>query len=247
MKIKKFRELAGSEYEFITRIIHKIIDKDITTTSFQNYFNHDFDEDYAKLVKKLVKKDIDIADFFDKFREQIYEDERYTSWCGFMDAVLYKFDKDFPLSGGEMATYVEYEFTIKYGYGYQNCDLGIKYLLQAFNTLEDFYKDAAKVLAEEITKDKETFKLTTDIDKKSSIILIPEFNLISDAQLKDIFLKQQKIITIDEVSIIIIADKQVQKELIDKINNSTPDECIVNFAKLREKLDFDISVKKYNL
>jgi hypothetical protein len=163
-----------------------------------------------------------------------------------MDAVLYKFDKDFPLSGGEMNKEVDYEFTIKYSYGYQNCDLGRKYLLQAFNSLEDFYKETAKVLVDVIIEDKK-YKVTTDIDKKSTIIIVPTLNLISKEEVRGVLLKQQKTLTIDELSIFIIADKQIQKELIDKINNSTPEEHIVNFDKIKEELNFNINVKKYNL
>lgn len=115
--------------------------------SFMNgaYYRADYETDIKELNAYLIKSfnyNLDI--FFDEYNKEIYSDDFFTQTCGFLDTLLYTYDQKYPLGGFFLEKNTgNDEVVIKYDYGYQNYDLGKKYLLQNFDTLEDFYFECA--------------------------------------------------------------------------------------------------------
>lgn len=79
-------------------------------------------------------------------KDSIYSDYDFISNNGFIDAILYKYDKEKGiLAGYRLDESPNEEYYMKYSYGYYKYDMGKNFILQSYNTMEDYYKDTAKL------------------------------------------------------------------------------------------------------
>ena len=267
MKNYKQFTTKKEKYEAIRDYLVKVVDN-INESSFQYYYNNDFNKDYEKVIAKLEKKGIDINQFFKEFRTEIYKDFEMTAYCGLMDAILYKFDNNYWLSGLPMNRDADGEAGIKYKYGYHSCDLGRKYLLQSYDTFEEFYEEAAPQFAEDLATNEKhvlepNYAITTDIDKTCQLILIPDnilnWNVMSRLVKKE-QMKQENHLNISPdgnliIIIVLLGEISEKKKLIDKIydkwvlyrTGKQLEEIIVNFTEIKDEIWLKENVKKYNL
>jgi len=149
MKIDKF------DYKKTKKIIFDTIDglmsnNKITDGSFSNSYYvlafEDIKREIDFLTNKLKSKhNIDLVDFFEKNKDKIYSDPEFTGHSAFVDTLLYSFDnKNGILYGIKLDDASEIEFLIKYKYGYYQYDMGRKYILQSYDSMEDYYKATAE-------------------------------------------------------------------------------------------------------
>jgi len=140
----------NNQYDEVVIAIDSFINKEFKyPKSFKGgYYSQDYEEDIKNLNKFLKSGlNIDLDTFMEKYKSEIYSDDFFTEHCGFLDSILYTYDNKFLLSGNLIGdNYNEYvdENLIKYEYGYDMYDLGRKYILQNYDTLEDFYFESAK-------------------------------------------------------------------------------------------------------
>lgn len=107
------------------------------------FVEHNLEEDVKEFKKYMKDHDFDFDIFMKRYKTKIFSDNFFTHNCGLMDEFLYYYDNKFPLSGSLVTdhegTDLADELLIKYNYDYQDLDLGKKFILQSYNTLEDFY------------------------------------------------------------------------------------------------------------
>lgn len=127
-----------------------LVEEDILNDdSFCNGAYYEYDnKDINKLInifeKASKKNGLDIAEFMETYKDLIYSDVDFQK-CGFIDTVLYKYDKEKGwLSGYHLNNSVNVEYSIKYEYGYYKYDMGKNFILQSYETLDDYFKDTAK-------------------------------------------------------------------------------------------------------
>ena len=235
--------------------------------SFMNdsYYKADYKSDIKKLNDFLIKSfNYDLDKFFKEYDKEIYSDDFFVSQCGFIDALLYTYDQKYPLSGFPLQKNTgNDEVVIKYEYGYQNYDLGKKYLLQNFNTLEDFYFDCANNFFT-YHNDKSGFKYFTDIEKnlykfslvdkknKGSLCVFDVhkfYELYKDSSMSRCYdeicaidviktdIKGLKYKYFEDTNIMIVASGDID---LDDIN----DQEILDYS---EQIDLQENVKKYNI
>lgn len=141
--------IDDQKYDEVVRYIDIFMDTKLTDNDRLSFKNGYYAKDYKKHIDKLKKfiqnkLGYNLDDFMIKFKSKIYSDDFFTSNCGFIDALLYTYDSNFPLSGDILQDYgAGDEYVIKYDYGYDMYDLGRKYILQNYESLEDFYYDCA--------------------------------------------------------------------------------------------------------
>jgi len=143
MKVDKF------EYNRIKNlIIDTVEDLNINTSWFTNYYVNDYDKvenDIELLIETLKEEKVDLYSFMKKYEKEIFADYDFIQTNGFFDSLLYWYDKKKGiLSGNLLIDSEEIEYLIKYKYQYYNYDMGIKYILQSYDNLEDYYKDTAE-------------------------------------------------------------------------------------------------------
>lgn len=153
--MKSYREFLNEdlkksdkiEYDTISDMIEDYLDENGIGVSFNDgYYNHDGDKDLNGLKKYLddnlsTKNTLDY--FFSKYKDTIFSDEYFISKNGFYDYMLYTYDNLFPLNGVGIGTEPE-DKLLKYFYGFQTTKLGRIFIMQNFNSFEDFYKACAE-------------------------------------------------------------------------------------------------------
>jgi hypothetical protein len=148
MKIDRFSYKTGKEL-----ILDHIedIDDEIDNSSFNNgYYKRSYDDikKNIELLEKILKEDgFNLREFFERYETQIFKDFDFTGHSAFMDTLLYWYDKDKgELAGMKLTDCSEIEYVIKYQYGYFNYDMGRRYILQSYPTMEDYYNVTAHKL-----------------------------------------------------------------------------------------------------
>lgn len=142
MKYIKTYEENKYDYDEVKELIDDFIgDKYGAFFSFCNghYYKQPGDLHVAELKKYLKRKGVNLDNFMKENWEEITDDDFFIAANGFMDYLLYTYDKTIPLSGGGEVFDSAEEISIKYEYGYQNYKLGQEYLKQSFGTLANFY------------------------------------------------------------------------------------------------------------
>ena len=144
------------EYEMIKKIVkHYLVDNKLEGSfSSDGYYSHDYKQDIENF-KLFVSKYTDFDRFFRRHRNRIFSDHFYVAKCGFLDGLLYEYDNKYPIGGNYELIDLELnspegEHIIKYNYGYQKYELGRNYILQSYDTLEDFYFACANYYCEDI-------------------------------------------------------------------------------------------------
>ena len=117
-----------------------MIENEYLKGSFTNRFKvQDSDKDIHRLIDFLREKGCDFQIFFEDYKDQILKDQRFTSDGYFMDLFLYHFDDNVPIGGNLLEDSEPDEHVIKYKYGYYKYDLGKQYILQTYDTLEEYF------------------------------------------------------------------------------------------------------------
>jgi len=150
MKVEKF-DYNKTKNLIIDTISDIEEEYDVENGNFQfGYYKKTYDEvkkDIDILISELKKNGVNLSDFFKLYKNEIYKDYNFESHSAFMDAILYYFDKDKGiLSGVKLEDSNEFEFLIKYKYGYYNYDMGKKFILQSYDDMDAYYQDTAEKL-----------------------------------------------------------------------------------------------------
>lgn len=127
-----------------------LVEEDILNDeSFCNgaYYKYD-NKDINKLInifeKTSKKSGLNIPEFMETYKDSIYSDYDFQK-CGFIDMILYKYDKEKGLLAGyHLNNSSNVEYSIKYEYGYYKYDIGKNFILQSYETFDDYFKDTAK-------------------------------------------------------------------------------------------------------
>lgn len=147
MKIEKFNYKKGKDLIFDTIYELSHIGK-IEKGSFNiNYFKKeyvDIKKEIKLLIDELKEKNFDLMRFIEEYEDEVFKDFDFISNDAFMDTILYTYDKNkADLGGLKLIDSSEIEYVFKYKYGYYSFDMGKRYILQSFNTLDDYYKATA--------------------------------------------------------------------------------------------------------
>lgn len=148
MKIDKFDYKQTKD--IILNTISELDDEgEISTGNFQfGYYKNKLAyirEDIKVVENKLKEQGIDLYKFIKKYEKEVFDDSDFVSHDAFMDTLLYVYDKEKSiLSGALMSDGDDKEYFVKYNYGYYTYDMGKRYLLQTYKTLNDYYKDTAE-------------------------------------------------------------------------------------------------------
>lgn len=145
MKVDKF------DYNRKKLEILEVIDElDIPTSSFTSYFSSSLDEvkdDIKLVVDELHDNGIDLFQFIKDYEKEVFRDGDFCSKDGFMDSILYLYDKENGiLSGQKLIDGDDSDYFYKYMYGYYTYDMGKNYILQSFNNLDEYYEATANKL-----------------------------------------------------------------------------------------------------
>lgn len=152
-------------------------EREIFRWSFNNGFFRKSNEEANKEIKKIKKKlkedyNIDLNDFFNKYKREIFNDPQFTNCCAILDYLLYTYDKNgSPLSGYYMDDElypVIPEYYIKYNYNYAKYDIGKKFILQNFGDMDTYYKKTAELLIKSFLENEYIFP-KKDISKSYSV------------------------------------------------------------------------------
>lgn len=144
--LKKINEFANSDYydyDEVKEYIGEFLDEEYFP-SFSRYFNRDGNEDIAKLRKFLKEYNIDLDKFMKDYLEKILDDDFFIYANGFMDYLIYCYDKKYPLGGEEMRSVDD--VMVKFDYGYHKFNLGKKYILQTYESLGAYFEMAVDCL-----------------------------------------------------------------------------------------------------
>lgn len=174
MKVDKFGYMA--EKDKVLDVIYNLMHSEfeIHSGSFNARFymktNKEADEDIKKIKDELKKKyNLNLDDFFNKYHEEIYKDPKFIDWCAIVDYLLYSYDKkEGVLSGYHIYEGEINEYYIKYSYNYHKYDIGKKYILQNFGSMNAYYKETAKILIKSFLANNYIFP-EKDISKSYSV------------------------------------------------------------------------------
>ena len=148
-----------TEYNNVKELISNFLKKDINFyRSFESgkyYMRDNYKKDLDEFYEYMNENGVLFDSFINKHYSKVFADDFFISSCGVMDTLLYQYNKKHPLSGcilKEKETYVDHicEIQFKYYYDYHRHDLGIKYLLQSYQSLEDFYFACAEHLCHDL-------------------------------------------------------------------------------------------------
>jgi hypothetical protein len=123
----------------------------IPASSFDNYFyanNSDDANSYLNILKKeLQKKKINLFKFISQYEDRVFNDDDFISKNGFMDFILYTYDDTKGiLSGDKLIDRDVDTYYYKYTYGFHNYYMGQKYILQSFNSLDEYFKKVSETI-----------------------------------------------------------------------------------------------------
>lgn len=144
--IKKINELfkvldpdANYNYDDVKELIDEFMDENGIMGSFSSghYFKEPGGEHVSMLDDYLRKRGISLDKFMKDNMDEIMDDNFFVSHNGFMDYLLYCYDKKYYLSGGPMHD----DIITKYRYGYHNYDLGKAYIKQNYESLSDYFEE----------------------------------------------------------------------------------------------------------
>jgi len=148
-RYKDFLNENVNEYDNLKKEIMEVLN--IYRCNFKNYrFIRNGEDEFKECLDEFEENSINIDYFMKKYIKKIVKDDDFTSHGAVTDMLLYKYDKNHPLSGNllqdDMDSWDD-TATIKYNYGYHIVKLGTKYLLQTYNNLNEFYEQCAKEYA----------------------------------------------------------------------------------------------------
>ena len=229
-KFNKMNESHNYDYDYVYELISDFIDEKILSISFTSYFDEAGDYHVEQLKNYLKNYNISLDIFMKENLEKILQDSLFTECCGFMDYLIYTYDKNFPLSGQKCGDDL-YELEIKYEYGYQNYDLGRKYLLQSFDTVADFF---IKLIEYTIKDEGITDDFYKIVKKDNNTVFL---FIVESKQPKNLKIKQKVEISDNIIILIFSAEPVNTNDIFDKYENS----------ELIEDLEVKSSAATYNI
>lgn len=133
----KFKDLIGTFME----------NADIKTGSFDDnrYFKENGEKDIKQLKDFFRVFGYNLDELMRKYKQEIMKDDFFVANCGFLDYLLYTYDKTYELGGG-FGRNEPSDTVVRYFYGYQNYNLGKIFIKQQFGTFQKFYRECAEVL-----------------------------------------------------------------------------------------------------
>lgn len=150
MKVDKF------DYKRIKRVIFDTMEEleeeeIIQKGSFEEgYFRNDLKDIQPQinfLITELKKKGVDLYGFIKEYENKVFDDGDFIYDSALMDTILYTYDnKKGILQATKLIDSQPEEYFIKYQYEYYKYDIGRRFILQSFDTIEDYYKATAKNL-----------------------------------------------------------------------------------------------------
>jgi hypothetical protein len=178
MKIHNFKYIDDKEI-----VIDTIYDIEIKyyNISFSNMFNKNLDHiesEIKRLKKELNNRNFDLDKFMLDNKDIILKDDDFINNNGFMDILLYQYFKDdVSLSGYKLEDQNDEEFYIKYTYGYHNYNLGRKFILQSFDSIDDYFKETSEKFLNGLSdlnyiKDKNIIKYFSEIKNISNCYVV---------------------------------------------------------------------------
>jgi len=148
----------------------KIQIKSFTSKYYQLDFG-DVKKQIKILIRDLQHQGVDLSKFMKDYKDQIYKDFDFVAHDAFLDSLLYWFDKEEGiLSGLKLSDSYDEEFFIKYCYGYYNYDMGKRFILQSYNSLEEYYEETANRFLSGLFKRTFFDNVTPNIIERCSII-----------------------------------------------------------------------------
>jgi len=171
-KINEFSETGEGSYwsnpevkEFIKEFME---DNNIYGSFSSGGYFRESGEHVGMLKDFLHNKGIDLDKFMKDNWDEIMDDDFFVSKNGFMDCLLYNYDRKYPLSGGKM---YEGDITTKYKYGYHNYDLGRAYIKQNFESLGEYFELYLEEKFKEENVDKDSYFINK-IDNSNVFVFI---------------------------------------------------------------------------
>lgn len=150
MKIDKFDYKRGKRIIFST--LDELEDESIIQKgSFEEgYFRNDLKDIQPQIdffIMELKKKGVDLYGFIKENEDRVFKDTDFSYYGALMDVILYTYDnKKGILQNNKLIDSQPEEYFIKYQYEYYRFDIGRRYILQSYDTMEDYYEDTAKKL-----------------------------------------------------------------------------------------------------
>lgn len=144
--IKKINELfrvldpdETYDYDDVKELIDEFMYENGIGDSFSSghYFKEPGGEHVSMLEDYLKQKGISLDKFMKDNMNEIMKDRFFVSKNGFMDYLVYCYNKKHYLNGGPMID----DITTKYKYSYHNYDLGRAYLKQNFESLGSYFEE----------------------------------------------------------------------------------------------------------
>jgi len=251
MKYLKTYELITKAYTYdeVKELIDEFIEEEYGAFgSFcdGHYYKKPGDEHVAELKIFLKREGLDLDNFMKTNMNDILKDDFFINANGFMDYLVYTYDKSYLLSGAECMDDAD-EISIKYEYGYQNTKIGRIYLRQTFGTLANFYRKHIIYRLEDLNINEDNYIIETYDDDNvflfvASIDYSPKklFNHLKGDILADENYACLITFAINNISVFIFGNLNITDE-------KTLDKYIdINDIDL-EKLEIRSSANKYNL
>ena len=97
----KLKDFDKDRYKAIRNAILGFSSEWTHNRSFSNYMENDYSyEDIENIENRLNNQfNYTLAEFFNTYRDKIYKDDKLIHCGGFVDLLLYKFDKSYLLGG----------------------------------------------------------------------------------------------------------------------------------------------------
>lgn len=266
MRYIRLFEEKKYDYHEVRNIINHYINK-YNSRSFMSgdYYKQNYNQDIQNFKKYMLAVNIDFDIYMKEYHTEIFNDDDYINCCGFMDALLYSYNNQHPLSGNLLIEREdessECEHITKYYYGYQDYDLGLKYILQSYATLNDFYFACAEHFCKAVFTSESAYLTHCNI-KEEDFKQFSKTVRFKNCSVCIIDLKILHEFVIDEYST--IYEKFIENfEMLVKPSIMEKDWCLEYFGadmkqidiikmigdprKYKEDIDFRFTANKYNL
>ena len=228
-KFSEFDKESKRRYKKIRNFIIEFV-KDKDRDPFSQLIKRDYSEEVISILEKKLDDifDITLDDFFQQYKDKIYNDGKFTSCCGIIDVILYHYDKSYLLGGNKMSA------GNRYKYGFHEYSLGITYIKQHFGSLDNFYDKVVESKIKEVCPG-----APTHIEHIDDVICI--FVDYDDVKELYKYLKTGEYIDMMEMNllVILVGERNYRDELIE--NGLPEDEDMWN------RIELFSSTKKFKL
>lgn len=194
MKINKFDYNTKKDIFFDVfsdmRDEEEVYDDSFSNGMYQ-YDNIRIEEQIKNFEEKAEENGLNVPKFMSEYKDTIYSDSSFTLNSGFIDAILYKYDKQKGiLAGYQLNESSNEEYYMKYSYGYYKYDMGRNFILQSYNTMDDYFKDTAKLFL--VGFFDSMYGCDEEVTLKNEIVKNYKIGYVVFANLKQLFKNSQE-------------------------------------------------------